>query len=80
MKPKINRGDLVKSINGQEPFTCKPKIWFGMVLDMQENSPKKHPVYATKYRIQWLGGSAGGWYFDDEFDLVARAKNNDISK
>ena len=62
---KYHKGDLVKS-------TINTETWYGIILESYENAPKVYPVYATKYKIQWVGGKAS-WHFNEDLKMVCEA-------
>ena len=50
MKAKFNVGDLVKST------VIKSRDCYGVVVVCIGYKPKKHPVLAKSYRVQWTDG------------------------
>jgi len=69
-KHKYNKGDLVVS-NLTKVFP-EDKSWYGFVLEVHPDAPKTYPLYAAKYKIQWMGGEAS-WHFAPDIKLVCRA-------
>ena len=64
------RRDLVK---GEDKRGHWFEEWTGVILEDRGNQPKVYPIYATKYRIKWMGGGTS-WHWGSDITLVARAK------
>ena len=62
------RGDLVRGEDNRGLFF---EEWTGVILEDRGNQPKVYPIYATKYKIKWIGGGTS-WHWGSDIDLVAR--------
>lgn len=70
-KHKYCIGDLV--ISNLTKVFPEDKSWYGFILAVHPSAPKTFPVYASKYKIQWMGGTSS-WHFSADIKLVARSR------
>jgi hypothetical protein len=68
---EFDKGDLVKSNLSKTVFD--EKDYYGIILDVYKDAPRKHPILSNKYKIKWCGGGTS-WIWSHSIDLVSRGK------